>query len=255
MTMAILYGVNAVREALESGQAIERVAIARGRHGQRVPAIVAACRRQNIPVRFVAREELDRLAGDARHQGVVALTAAQSYRSLEELLASAKKPGLLVALDGVEDPRNLGAILRAAHCAGADGVVIPERRAAGLSDTVAKTSAGATAYLPVARATNLARALEELKEAGYWIIGLDERAEQSYDQADLKDSVVLVLGGEGRGLHELIRKKCDFLVSIPTFGKISSLNVSVAAGIILYEVVRQRKMRPQMRGVSPEEPV
>ncbi len=240
--MALLFGVNAVREALASGQAIERVAIARGRHGQRVQAIVEACRRQNIPLRFVEREELDRLAGDVRHQGVVALTAAQSYRSLEEILATAKKPGLLVALDGVEDPRNLGAILRTAHCAGADGVVIPERRAAGLSDTVAKTSAGATAYLPVARVTNLARALDELKEAAYWIVGLEERAEQSYDQVDLKDSLVLVLGGEGHGLHELVRKKCDFLVSIPTFGKISSLNVSVAAGIILYEVVRQRKI-------------
>ncbi len=245
--MAILFGVNAVREALASGQAMERVAIARGRHGQRVQVIVEACRRQNIPLRFVEREELDRLAGDVRHQGVVALTAAQSYRSLEEILASAKKPALLVALDGVEDPRNLGAILRTAHCAGADGVVIPERRAAGLSDTVAKTSAGATSYLPVARVVNLARALDELKEAAYWIIGLEERAKQSYDQVDLKDSLVLVLGGEGHGLHELIRKKCDFLVSIPTFGKISSLNVSVAAGIILYEVVRQRKMRQQTR--------
>ncbi len=242
--MAIVYGVNAVREAVESGQAMERVAIARGRHGQRLQEIVEACRRQNIPVRFVEREELDRLAGDVRHQGVVALTTAQSYRHLEELLTSAKKPGLLVALDGVEDPRNLGAILRTAHCAGADGVIIPERRAAGLSDTVAKTSAGATAYFPVARVTNLARALEELKEAAYGIVGLAEKAERSYDQVDLKDSVVLVLGGEGRGLHELIRRKCDFLVSIPIFGKISSLNVSVAAGIVLYEVVRQRKMLP-----------
>ena len=241
--MAIVYGVNAVREAVESGQALERVAIARGRHGERLQEIVEACRRRNIPVRFVEREELDRLAGDVRHQGVVALTGAQSYRRLEDLLTSAKKPGLLVALDGVEDPRNLGAILRTAHCAGADGVIIPERRAAGLSDTVAKTSAGATAYLPVARVTNLGRALDELKEAAYWIVGLEEKAEQSYDQVDLKDSIVLVLGGEGRGLHELIRKKCDFLVSIPTFGKISSLNVSVAAGIVLYEVVRQRKMR------------
>ena len=240
--MAIVYGVNAVREAVESGQAMERVAIARGRHGERLQEIVEACRRRNIPVRFVEREELDRLAGDVRHQGVVALTGAQSYRRLEDLLTSAKKPGLLVALDGVEDPRNLGAILRTAHCAGADGVIIPERRAAGLSDTVAKTSAGATAYLPVARVTNLGRALDELKEAAYWIVGLEEKAEQSYDQVDLKDSIVLVLGGEGRGLHELIRKKCDFLVSIPTFGKISSLNVSVAAGFVLYEVVRQRKM-------------
>jgi 23S rRNA (guanosine2251-2'-O)-methyltransferase len=249
--MAILYGVNAVREALASGQAIERINIARGRHGQRVQAIVEACRRQNIPVRFVERGELDRLVGSASHQGVVAVTAAQGYRGLEELVANAKKPGLLVALDGVEDPRNLGAILRTSHCAGADGVVIPERRAAGLSETVAKTSAGATAYLPVAQVTNLARALEELKAASYWVIGLDERAKQTYDAVDLTDSVVLVLGGEGGGLHELVRKKCDFLVSIPTLGRIASLNVSVAAGIVLYEVLRQRKMASAPSGIAP----
>jgi 23S rRNA (guanosine2251-2'-O)-methyltransferase len=249
--MAILYGVNAVREALSSGQAIERVSIARGRHGRRVQAIVEACRRQNIPVRFVERGELDRLVGSASHQGVVAVTAAQGYRGLEELVANAKKPGLLVALDGVEDPRNLGAILRTSHCAGADGVVIPERRAAGLSETVAKTSAGATAYLPVAQVTNLARALEELKAASYWVIGLDERAKQTYDAVDLTDSVVLVLGGEGGGLHELVRKKCDFLVSIPTLGRIASLNVSVAAGIVLYEVLRQRKMASAPSGIAP----
>jgi 23S rRNA (guanosine2251-2'-O)-methyltransferase len=148
---------------------------------------------------------------------------------------------LLVLLDGIEDPHNLGAIVRTSLAAGAQGVVIPERRAAGLSDTVERASAGALAHLPVARVKNLVRAMEEIKEAGYWLVGLDERAEKSHTEVDLKGSVGIVLGREGEGLHELTRKRCDFLVSLPTTGPVRSLNVSVAAGVMLFEAVRQRR--------------
>ena len=177
------------------------------------------------------------------------MAAARMAGTLEENLnaantnASGAEKGLIVLLDGVEDPHNLGAIIRTALAAGAHGVVIPERRAAGLTDTVARSSAGALAHLPVAKVTNLARTIEELKEAGYWIIGLDERADKSYTQADYTSSVGIVLGGEGKGLHELTRKRCDFVVSLPTSGPVKSLNVSVAAGVVLFEAVRQRKAR------------
>jgi len=157
------------------------------------------------------------------------------------LLRAKTEHGLLVLLDGIEDPHNLGAIVRTSLAAGANGVVIPERRAAGLTDTVERAAAGALAHLPVARVKNLVRAMEEMKEAGYWLVGLDERAEKNYTDVDLKGSMGIVLGGEGEGLHELTRKRCDFLVSIPTTGPVKSLNVSVAAGVILFEVIRQRR--------------
>ena len=150
---------------------------------------------------------------------------------------------MIVVLDGVEDPHNLGAILRTADAAGADGVVIPERRAAGVTPTVTKASAGASEHLPIAKVTNIARTLEELKSKNLWIVGLDERAAQNYDSLDYKMDCAIVLGGEGKGLHELVRKKCDFLISIPMLGKVPSLNVSVAAGVVLYEIVRQRQKK------------
>jgi len=148
---------------------------------------------------------------------------------------------LVIVLDGVEDPHNLGAILRTADASGADGVLIPERRAAGITGTVAKASAGASEHLPVAKVTNVARTLEELKSKDLWIVGLDERGKQSYDEVDYKMNCAVVLGAEGKGLHDLVSKKCDFLVSIPMLGKVPSLNVSVAAGVVLYEIVRQRR--------------
>lgn len=246
MPSHLLSGFHAIEEALKSGRPIERVLVARGRRGRRLEELIAACRGRSVPVRFETREQLDRLAADERHQGVVALVAAQGYVMLEELLEKVKgrgEAGLLVALDGIEDPRNLGAIIRTAHCAGAHGVILPERRAAHLTEAVARASAGATEHLAVARVTNLARALEELKAAGFWIVGLEERAPTRFDGVDYRPACAVVLGSEGKGLHELVRKKCDFLVSIPTFGKITSLNVSVAAGIVLYEVVRQRAKR------------
>ncbi len=242
-----LTGIHAVREALEAGRAFDRIVIARGRQDTRVEEIVQLARERNISVRFEDRGQLDRLADSKDHQGVVALAAARAAGTLDEILAAANagtgrgEKGLIVLLDGVEDPHNLGAIIRTALAAGAHGVVIPERRAVGLTDTVARASAGALAHLPVAKVTNLARAMEELKEAGYWMIGLDEGADKSYTQVDFSSPVGIVLGGEGKGLHELTRKRCDYVVSLPTMGPVKSLNVSVAAGVVLFEVLRQRR--------------
>ena len=197
-------------------------------------------RERGVPVRFEERVQIDRLAGTREHQGVIALAASRAVVELEDLLAQKSDRSLIVLLDGVEDPQNLGAIVRTALAAGAQGVVIPERRAAGLTDSVSRASAGALEHLPVARVKNLVRAMEQLKEAGYWLIGLDERGERNYTEADYKSSIGIVLGGEGHGLHELTRKRCDYVVSIPTTGPVRSLNVSVAAGVVLFEVVRQR---------------
>jgi 23S rRNA (guanosine2251-2'-O)-methyltransferase len=244
-----LTGIHAVREALEAGRAFDRIVIARGRQDTRVEEIVRLARGQNIPVRFEERGQLDRLADSKDHQGVVAVAAARAAATLEDILAAANsdtghgEKGLIVLLDGVEDPHNLGAIIRTALAAGAHGVVIPERRAAGLTDTVARASAGALAHLPIAKVTNLARTMQELKEAGFWLIGLDERADKDYTQADYTSPVAIVMGGEGKGLHELTRKRCDFVVSLPTSGPVKSLNVSVAAGVVLFEAVRQRKAK------------
>lgn len=236
-----------MKEALEAQRPIDRIVIAKGRQDTRVEEIVQLARKQGIAVRFEDRGQLDRLANSKDHQGVVALAAARAAATLEDILARAKasgsQAGLIVLLDGVEDPHNLGAIIRTALAAGAHGVVIPERRAAGLTDTVARASAGALAHLPVAKVTNLARTMEELKEAGYWLVGLDEEAEKSYTEADYNSPVGIVLGSEGKGLHELTRKRCDFVVSLPTTGPVKSLNVSVAAGVVLFEALRQRSRK------------
>jgi len=236
-----LTGFHAVEEALAAGRALDRIVIARGRHGERLEAIVRLAKSRGVPVRFEERPQIDRLAGTREHQGIAALAAAKPTLELEDLLRAKPPSGIIVLLDGVEDPHNLGAIIRTSLAAGASGIVIPERRAAGLSDTVERASAGALAHLPVARVKNLVRAMEEMKEAGYWLVGLDERAEKSYTEADFKIPVGIVFGGEGEGLHELTRKRCDFLVSIPTTGPVKSLNVSVAAGVVLFEAVRQRR--------------
>src|SRR5712692_5762795 len=241
-----LTGIHAVKEALEARRPIDRIAIAKGRQDTRVEEIVQLARKQGVPVRFEERGQLDRLANSKDHQGVVALAAARAASNLEDILAHANASaghgqlGLIVLLDGVEDPHNLGAIVRTALAAGAHGVVIPERRAAGLTDTVARASAGALAHLPIAKVTNLVRTMEELKEAGYWLVGLDEQGDKNYTEADYTSPVGIVLGSEGQGLHELTRKRCDFVVSLPTTGPVKSLNVSVAAGVVLFEALRQR---------------
>jgi 23S rRNA (guanosine2251-2'-O)-methyltransferase len=234
--MALLSGIHPVVEALRAGNPLERIVIAQGAGGPRLQEIIDLARQAKIPVRFEPRSALDRLAGSSAHQGVVGLGAARKYADLESVAESE----MLVVLDGVEDPHNLGAIVRTAHAAGAGAVIVPERRAAGVTDVVAKAAAGALEHLPVVRVTNINRALEDLKERGMWIYGLDERGTESYDQIDYAKKSVLVLGGEGKGLHEQVRKHCDVLVRIPMAGQISSLNVSVAAGVVLFEWRRRR---------------
>jgi 23S rRNA (guanosine2251-2'-O)-methyltransferase len=242
--MNVIYGLNTVVEALKArGRAFEWVGVAKERKDIRLQRIIDECRKAGVPVRVLSRVELDRMAVAGAHQGVVAVTSAKQYTDLDDLVAARRgEHSLIVVLDGLEDPHNLGAILRTADAAGADGVIIPERRAVGVTGTVAKASAGASEHLPVAKVTNISRALEELKSKELWVVGLDERGPQTYDTVDYKMHCAVVLGAEGKGLHDLVRKHCDFLVSIPMLGKVPSLNVSVAAGVVLYEVVRQRRL-------------
>src|SRR5215469_15629407 len=195
--MAILTGINAVAEALRASRPLERILVAKGAGGPRLQEIIEMARRASTPLRFEPRDALDRLAGSAAHQGVVALGAASKYVDLEDIAASAS---MLVVLDGVEDPHNLGAIIRTAHAAGVNGIVVPERRAVGITDVVAKAAAGALEYLPVARVGNINRALESLKQREYWIYGLDERGDQDYDQVTYNSPAALIFGGEGHGL-------------------------------------------------------
>jgi 23S rRNA (guanosine2251-2'-O)-methyltransferase len=243
--MHSIYGINSVTEALKArGRAFEWVGMAKERHDIRLQRIIEECRKIGVPVRFLQRTELDRMAGNAAHQGVVAVTSAKQYNDLEDVIASKRgQYSLLIVLDGVEDPHNLGAILRTADAAGANGIVIPERRAAAVTGTVTKASAGASEHLPIAKVTNIARTVEELKEQNIWTVGLDERGTKTYDALDYNMDCAVVLGGEGKGLHDLVKRKCDFLVSIPMLGKVPSLNVSVAAAVVLYEIVRQRRAK------------
>jgi 23S rRNA (guanosine2251-2'-O)-methyltransferase len=236
----LIYGINAVVEALRANRVRElRIA----RVTRRLEGVVRLARDRNVNVRRVPDQEL---AGDARggvHQGVVADVSEQPSLTIEALVAGARGVPLLVVLDGVEDPRNVGAIVRTVDAAGADGVIRQSRHAAALSGAAAKASAGAVARVPLAEVVNIARALEDLKEAGVWTVGLDGSAAKSCDEVDLTLPTALVVGAEGAGLRRLVRERCDWLVSIPMRGHVGSLNVSVAAGIALYEAVRQRRAR------------
>jgi 23S rRNA (guanosine2251-2'-O)-methyltransferase len=247
---AHVFGVQPVLEALRAGaRPIERLTLAEGAHESRLREILEIARYADIPVRRVPRSELQRIAAGANHQGVIATIAAAHYTHSDELLdalaarVGTEDPPLAIVLDGVEDPRNLGAVIRTAECAGAHGVFVPERRASGLTETVAKAAAGALEYVPVARAANVVRLLEELKGRGVWTIGTAAEADTSYADWDWTQPCALLLGGEGEGLRRLVRERCDVLVSIPLRGRIESLNVSVAAGVVLYEAVRQRLAR------------
>lgn len=243
-TPGTLVGIHPVREALLAKRPVDRVLIARGSGGPRLQEIVELCRKLEIPVRFEPRDALDRASNQANHQGIVAFGAVHQYASLEQLNPEAQ---LVIILDGVEDPRNLGAIVRTAHAAGADAVLFPERRAAGLTDTVAKAASGALEHIPVIRIGNVTQTLEVLKARRFWIYGLDQRAEQAYTDVDYARPTAFVLGGEGRGVHQNVRAHCDFLVRIPMAGAISSLNVSVAAGIVLFDW--KSKLGGQDRGL------
>lgn len=236
--MSPIAGIHPVREALRSGRPMDRVLIAKGAGGARLQEIIDLCRQHGVPIRYEPRDRLNRAAGHSSHQGVVGYGSAGQYAELSQ---TGKAGGLHVILDGVEDPHNLGAIVRTAHAAGATAVVIPERRAAGITDTVTRAAAGALAYLPVVRVTNVVHAIEELKQRGYWIYGLDERGAEVYDQVAFHAPTAIVLGAEGKGLHQNVARHCDFLVSIPMSGGqvdgqgVASLNVSVAAGVVLFE--------------------
>jgi len=229
--LAVLSGIHPVAEALRAKRPLDRILVARGLGGARIQEVIDLARQAGTPVRFEERAALDRLAATGAHQGVIALGAAKKYADLDEV---APASDLIVVLDGVEDPHNLGAIIRTAHAAGAGAVVIAERRAAGLTDVVAKAAAGALEYVPIVRAGNLNQVLRSLKDMGYFVYGLDERGPVAYDQAVWNQKTVIVMGAEGKGLHELVRKNCDVLLSIPMAGKIASLNVSVATGVVLF---------------------
>ena len=229
--MAVLIGIHPVVEALRAGRPLERILIARGAGGHRLQEVIDLARTTSTQVRFEERGALDRLAGAKSHQGVVALGAQKKYAELDTVVPTAE---LLVILDGVEDPHNLGAIIRTAHAAGANALIVAERRAAGLTETVAKAAAGALEHLPVVQVVNINQTLRSLKDNGYFIYGLDEKGDVAYDTLDWPEKTVIVMGAEGKGLHDLVKRNCDALVSIPMAGKIASLNVSVATGIVLF---------------------
>ena len=237
----LLVGRNPIREALKAGRDMEKLLVAKGELIGSAREIVAMAREQKVIVQEVDRAHLDAMAPG--HQGLIAVVSAYAYKTVDDMLALAKERGeapFLVILDGVTDPHNLGAIIRTAECAGAHGVVIPKRRSAGLTSIVAKTSAGAVSYVPVARVPNIPALLEQLQKEGVWVFGTAAEGTSDLYSADLKGPAAIVIGSEGDGMTRLVREKCDFLVSIPMKGKISSLNASAAAAILLYEAVRQR---------------
>ncbi len=243
--MDLICGINPVLEALRAGvRSFDRLLIAKGTRNRRVSEAISHASRLGIPLRFEGREALDRLAQGVNHQGVIAIVSAVPMLDVDALLAATRDPGLLVVLDGVEDPRNLGAILRTVEAGGADGVIVPERRSASLSEGASRSSAGAVDYVRVARAGNLVQALDAVKARGLWVIGFDASGTKRWDEVDYKGPVALVFGGEGRGMRRLVRERCDHLVSLPLFGHVTSLNVSVAVGIALYEAIRQRGAVP-----------
>lgn len=255
--MNLICGINPVLEALAAGtRHFDRLLVVKGLRNPRVAEAISRAAQRGVPLRFEARETLDRMASGVAHQGVVAVVSAKPTIDLETLLAHARQPALVMALDGVEDPRNLGAILRSVEAAGGDGVLLPDRHSVGLTETVARASAGALEHVKVARVGNLAQAIGTLKERGLWVIGFDAAGSERWDRVDYQRPVALVLGGEGRGLRRLVRERCDQVASIPLFGHLGSLNVGVAAGIALYEVVRQRgnvpsHVRPIAAGAKP----
>ncbi|MFN0277906.1 MAG: 23S rRNA (guanosine(2251)-2'-O)-methyltransferase RlmB [Pyrinomonadaceae bacterium] len=243
----MIYGVLPVLEALRADvRRIDKVLIADGVKEHRLSEIIDLCRAHSIAWNRVPRESFAKhLPAGVNHQGVLAFTAASNYVNADEILENAGETPLILVLDGVEDPRNLGAILRVAECAAVDGVVIPERRAVGLNDTVAKSSAGAIEYVKVAKTPNLNRFIEKLKAQNIWVVGTSADAETDYSDWDWTRPSAIVLGGEGSGLHRLVAENCDVLVKIPMYGRIDSLNVSVAAGVILFEARRQRTVNSE----------
>lgn len=237
-------GKHSVLEALRAGRSINKVWIAEQTRKSDAQPIMDEAKAAGVIVQFADKRKLDQMAGGVQHQGIVAQAAAYAYAEPEELLAAAARKGeppLLLLLDEIEDPHNLGSMLRTAECTGVHGVIIPKRRAVGLTSTVSKTSAGAVEYVPVARVTNMAQTIDALKKQGVWIAGAAGEADDEAFDADLTLPLALVIGNEHKGLGRLIRDKCDFLVKLPMVGRIHSLNASVAAGVLMYEALRQRR--------------
>ncbi|MCH1982447.1 23S rRNA (guanosine(2251)-2'-O)-methyltransferase RlmB [Ruminococcus sp. OA3] len=235
-------GRNAVLEAFRAGRSVDKLFVLDGNQDGPVRTIIREAKKRDTIINYVARERLDQISETGKHQGVIAYAASYAYSSVEAMLELAKEKGeppFLILLDNIEDPHNLGAIIRTANLAGAHGVIIPKRRAVGLTATVAKTSAGALNYTPVAKVTNLSAEIDQLKKEGLWFVCADMGGESMYD-LDLKGPIGLVIGSEGEGVSRLVREKCDFVASIPMKGDIDSLNASVAAGILAFEIVRQR---------------
>jgi 23S rRNA (guanosine2251-2'-O)-methyltransferase len=258
--MEVLYGLHPVEEAVRAGaRRLESVMLARERGDARLERLATLCRDASIRVSFESRDHLTRLARSDAHQGALALVRERAFLTIEDLLAPSKSPEtpqhrFFLALDGIEDPHNLGALIRTADGAGVDGVILPERRSAPVTATVAKTSAGASEHVRIARVTNLVRSLEQMKQANVWVLGLDERGTPDYMDFDFRTDCVLVLGREGAGLHDLVKKTCDHLLRIPMAGMVSSLNVSVAGAVVMYEAMRQRRTPPPPPTPKPPRP-
>ncbi|MBM6616118.1 23S rRNA (guanosine(2251)-2'-O)-methyltransferase RlmB [Bacillus suaedaesalsae] len=243
MSEEMVMGKNAVIEALKSGRDINKIWVAEGAQKGQTQQVLTLAKESGVIVQFAPRKKLDQLA-EGNHQGIVAQVAAYKYSELDDLFTLANKRGqdpFFLLLDEIEDPHNLGSILRTADAAGAHGVIIPKRRAVGLTATVAKASTGAIEYIPVVRVTNMARTIEELKERGVWIVGTDASGKLDYRQMDATLPLGIVIGSEGKGMSRLVKEKCDFLVQLPMVGKVTSLNASVAGSLLMYEVLRKRQ--------------
>ena len=240
----ILCGKNPVTEAIKAGATFEKIYIVRNQKRGQIESLTSLARREKIKIEFVSRQRLAEITGEHNPRGVAGMMQAQPYAGIQDILNIGHKkeePAFVVLLDNIQDPHNLGAIIRSADGAGAHGILIPKKRSVGLTGTVAKTSAGASAHVAVARVSNLNYTIDQLKEQNIWFIGADAEGEQSYTEVELTGPVGLVIGSEGYGLHRLVREKCDFLVRIPMYGKVNSLNASVAAGLLMFEVRRQRE--------------
>lgn len=239
-------GRNPVIEAIKSGREIDKILIAKGSEQGSIQKIIGMAKEKRIVIQYVEKAKLDAMSETKAHQGVIALVTPYSYKTVDDIMKAAEDKNedpFIIILDEIEDPHNLGAIIRTAECAGAHGVIIPKRRAVGLTPVVIKVSAGAVEYMNIAKVSNIASTIEELKERGVWIYGADMDGEQDYFNRDLSGPIAIVIGSEGKGIGRLIREKCDFLVKIPMNGKISSLNASVAASVMMYEVLRQRGLK------------
>jgi len=240
----VIFGYNPVLEIIRAGANIQKLLVATGRRDERISRLIREAEKRGVKLLEVDRNELGEISGTTKHQGVLAFVSDFNPAGIEDILAVSKaksQPAFVSLLDGIEDPHNLGAIIRSADGAGADGIVLPKNRSARITGTVAKTSAGALVHMKVASVTNLARTIDELKDEDIWFVGADQDSEQNYTEIDLTGPIGIVVGAEGKGMHRLIKEKCDFLVKIPMFGKVNSLNASVAAALLFFEVRRQRE--------------